>query len=511
MRASEPWPWGPVPLMAPAGAMHSHHQRLRKATRVRSITRFGRAHRRAREVSATFAAALGGQSARTAGRGATLVGLEHEYQLLAGDTQVDFRGVIRSLMAGQPHLDPGDPYAYRTPSGAVVTCDQAEAEIVLPPMNVQPHFTVEIDSASAYERRTLQSVLPRRWSVEGYSTHISVSIPGGSGDRLARQYARTFAPALMLLMDRTTSPGMLVRPRPGRLELCGEFVDGGSLRAATAFAVGSVLACLASRDSADARAQLPPQLLGAITPAFQRYGWYVRRDAFGNDLYQHGRTTVLAREEGGHVTAQEQLEQAWATARHQLEAAGVAGDDLDAADAIVEGRIPLPSETDAATATDVALASESTPPNPFGSMLDARARLHYEVAPVMATWDLSIFLLLSANARRTAFACVPRRHLPAFLIALDSGGLDPVLTDYLETKPSGRRLLPRGAANPGLWDELPARKSLLAAERRPEAKPFAPKPRPRLPQLLPAARSTSPRRRQAVVGPRNRGRTESPI
>jgi hypothetical protein len=38
---------------------------------------------------------------------------------------------------------------------------------------------------------------------------------------------RSFAPALMFLLDAATSPGLLVRPRHGRLEFGGEYAEGG--------------------------------------------------------------------------------------------------------------------------------------------------------------------------------------------------------------------------------------------------------------------------------------------
>lgn len=439
---------------------------------------FGRDYRRGERLSRSFAATLAAEllgqrpDASPSGRTETLVGLEHEYRLLDGTSQVDFRQVIRSLALSQPYLDPGDPYAYRISSGAVVTCDQAEAEVVLPPTTVQPQFTRQIDAAAAFERGRLLDRLPASWSADGYSTHISVAIPSGSGDRLARLYARTFAPALMLLMDRRDSPGLLVRPRPGRLELCGEFVDAIYLRSAVAFAVGSVSACLATlvTQGCASPVQLPAALEATITGAHQRYGWYVRRDAFGCDLYTSGRPTVLATIGGGHVTAQQQLTEAWTSARRALSALGVAPGDLDATDRIVTGAIPLPSEIEPSPVADVVATEEpagSAPENEFGNMLQPRRRPAYEVAPVMATWDLSVFVVASRLHQRIAFASVPRVYLRSFLAALDGERLDDLLTDYLELR-SSRRLARRRAAAPGLWDSLPGRRSLLAPERPPE-------------------------------------------
>lgn len=62
----------------------------------------------------------------------------------------------------------------------------------------------------------------------------------------------------MLLLDRASSSGIYLRPRPGRLEICGEFADGVRLRAVSAFVAGSVRAT--ARGLGGERALLPPAL-----------------------------------------------------------------------------------------------------------------------------------------------------------------------------------------------------------------------------------------------------------
>ena len=54
-------------------------------------------------------------------------------------------------------------------------------------------------------------------------------------------FSRSFAPSLMLLMDAPSSPGLLVRPRRGRLEFGGEFVTGNQLAAAVLLAAGGAI------------------------------------------------------------------------------------------------------------------------------------------------------------------------------------------------------------------------------------------------------------------------------
>jgi len=159
-----------------------------------------------------------------------LVGLEHEFVVRGSDgSRIDFRGLIHELGIGRRHLDPSDPHARRLPSGAVVTCDDGEAEIAIPPVAGTSGFATRVVEAAAHARAGLQRSLPRGYRLEGCSTHLSVSLPDPLLEACARRYPVTFAPALMLLMDGPHSPGLLVRPRPGRLELGGEFVAGAWL------------------------------------------------------------------------------------------------------------------------------------------------------------------------------------------------------------------------------------------------------------------------------------------
>ncbi len=271
----------------------------------------------------------------------TLVGLEHEYSVLdrCGEVPVDFRTLIHTLGVEGVRADPTDPNAYRCPWGGVLTCDGKEAELAIPPVDVEPGFVAAAVALADAGEAALRALVPKL-RLDGYSTHLSVSVRVRDDRRFARAYARTFAPALMLLMDRADSPGMLVRPRPGRLELCAEFVAGPASGAAVAFAVGSVRA-LAPMSRAERR-DLAVET--RLEPAVERYGWYVDRNAFGVDLSADGRRARLVPVRGrGSVLGQEHLARAWGCARDALE--GVASpEDLEAADALVAGDLPLPSE-----------------------------------------------------------------------------------------------------------------------------------------------------------------------
>ncbi len=157
---------------------------------------------------------------------ASLVGLEHEYALTSGGERLDFRQVIRGLDLPGRRLDPGDANAYRCRSGLVITCDDEEAEVVSPPVPVRPGFTADIADWAVRGADELRRVLPAGVAARGFSTHLSASMPPRLVGPLCALFAETFAPALMLVLDRADSHGLFLRPRPGRVELCGEFATG---------------------------------------------------------------------------------------------------------------------------------------------------------------------------------------------------------------------------------------------------------------------------------------------
>jgi hypothetical protein len=405
---------------------------------------------------------------------AVLVGVEHEFRVMRGTAPVPFDRLIDSLDLGRRFLDPTDANARRLPSGAAVTCDDAEAEVALPPIAVAPGFTSALDELAQRERAALQARLEDDVRLVGVSTHLSVSVPAAAAvtDALARLYARTFAPALMLLLDRRESWGVYVRPRPGRLELCGEFARGERLQAAAAFAVGSTQACLAVVDGRAPASSIPPRLALATTPAPSRFGYTVWRTALGADLYAAGRTAQLPLAAGGTTTAQAQLEAAAGSVFRALHSTARA--DVRPLEHFVHGEFALPLPTtrlesvptpgDRSTA---APASTTRPgdANPFGRVALPLRRPGYEMAPVMITWPLVVLVAAALPDRRRAFVCLPREHLVGFLRALDRGRLDRVIVDYLHERPGRVRLEHREqAASPGLYDRLGRRRDLLAEE-----------------------------------------------
>ncbi len=298
-------------------------------------------------------------------------------------------------------------------------------------------------------------------------------MPAKLNDRVCRLYAETFAADLMLLMDRTDSPGLLVRPRPGRTELCGEFIENEPLAAAAAFVAGSTRACAAAVRRPSGRAALPPRLDVRLARAVHRYGWYVDRGAFGTDLHAASRRALLPRASGGTICAQSHLELAWAAARQAL-AEDAAASDLQAAEAMVTGSLPLPAEQgqpdDAPGGQpggDVRFPSRWHGTVPDTPRLCAHVRPGFTLRPVAATWDFTVFE--ARGPARRAYACIPRDSLPGFIAALEQGALDDAIAAYLALT-SRRRVLsaPEQTRRPGLYDQMGAPAGLLAPERDPQ-------------------------------------------
>jgi hypothetical protein len=241
-----------------------------------------------------------------------LLGLELEFSVrFQGGGRVHFGSLIHRLALDGSALDPGDPNAYRCSWGGVITADGAEAEIATPPVWTRPGFTGELQAWAETGKAALRHAVPRGIELDGYSAHLSAAMPAKLNDPVCRLYAETFAADLMLLMDRADSPGLLVRPRPGRTELCGEFIHSETLPAAAAFVAGTTRVCAAAVRRRSAQTLLPPRLDVRLARAVHRYGWYVDRNAFGADLHAASRGALLPRASGGTISAQSHLELAW--------------------------------------------------------------------------------------------------------------------------------------------------------------------------------------------------------
>ncbi len=392
------------------------------------------------------------------------VGLEHEYRLTMGGQRLDFRELIHDIAIAGQRLDPGDLNAYRCESGLVMTCDGKDAEVAFPPVPVRPGFTASLDAWVALGRAEVFRLLPQDVEMAGFSTHLSASVPEGMGDDVCALFARTFAPVLMLMLDHSDSHGVFVRPRPGRVELCGAYATDDRVRAAAIIVAGGVRACASAIASGVASAgSVPPRLAVDIQPASGRYGLFVGRDTFGFDLYAEGRHAMLPSADGGEIEAQSFIEQAWQAALSAL-GGDVNDSDVEAGSRMISGTRPLGVER---TTPDEELPNSVGPSvsSVFGEILTLRPRPNIGVQAVAATWDFTIFLF--SRDDREAYACVPRTSLDPFLDRLGDGALDPVVGTFLDSPPVGDVLI----ANPltavaRLWDYVVIGPDLVPQERR---------------------------------------------
>jgi hypothetical protein len=270
-----------------------------------------------------------------------VLGLEQEFLVrgTAGE-RVDFRQLLPALELPGAAIDPGDRFARRMPSGIVITADVNEAEIALPPLRRRKDFAATLARRAEFALATLDGGLPPELELEGYSTHLSVSMLDAINDEVCQLYARTFAAAAILLTDAADSNGILIRPRPGRTEIGVDYLVGAWLRVAALFVTASVRACAAA--VAGRAVALPAVLQVRVDDGVERFGWYVDRTAFGGDLLVNGRATPLATADGRAMNGQEALADAWAAVQPWLD--GAERTDLRLARRMIEGEESLPHE-----------------------------------------------------------------------------------------------------------------------------------------------------------------------
>jgi hypothetical protein len=356
-----------------------------------------------------------------------VVGVEQEFSLLDGDTAVDFRTFVHQIGLGQPNLDPGDPNAYRLDTGSVVTRDGDEAEIASAPMATVPGLGAVARAWAVSETAVLADRLPAQVRLSGFSTHVSIEVPEHLATRIASMYVTRFSPGMLAAMDGPDAPGLRIRPRHRRLELCGDYVEGQRLADAVEYAAGSVAACVAAIIN-DTENNLPQPVLASPRPAIERPGWFIDRGSLGvetdalDDLVAS--SAVLARRALDHLLA-------------ELEELDGRADQIE----------PLSG-------------------NPFGRVLGERERPGFALAPVMVTWPSVVFIAAESVSGPPAFVAVPRDWLGVFLDKLDEGELDDAILGHLIAP---RRFETRAdswadVAVPGLFDSVPSRLALLPAE-----------------------------------------------
>jgi hypothetical protein len=391
-----------------------------------------------------------------------IVGVEHELYVRSGETAVDFRTLIDTIGLAGRRIDPGDDRAYRLDTGHVITCDDGEAEYAISPVPVRPGFIHVVETSCEAVAGELWRALPAGHSLTGASTHISVSCPDHWTQRVASMIRRHFAPAIMLVAENEASYGLLIRPRFGRVELGLDYVSGAALRATMVMATGAVQTCVDVLDGHRSASELPPPLVHASTPARRRYGAYISRIGFGDDLYTKGRSARLILTDGGLIEAGSHLELAWKSARTAIEGS-VGPSDLNDADDIIAGIGQLPSEV----APDLRVGrAEVSVLNPFAGVTSRIDRPMFSASALIVTWDIVVFVV---SGHRRCLLVVPRAELAATHEGLRRGELDDQIVRYLDRDGPPRPVpsYPMATRATALYDTIGPRTGLITPERSP--------------------------------------------
>jgi hypothetical protein len=416
---------------------------------------------------------------------AGIAGLEQEYSVWQAGRQVDFGGLIDVVApAAAIRRFAFDDNARIVPSGAVWTVDHPHAEIATAPRALARGIASRLAGDALAERSDLRRQLSAGSELRGYSTHLNAYAAGVDGWTLARHVAATYAPAIMLVAERSTSPGLLVRPRYQRLEVGTEFLETeADLVAATLLVLACVVAAWheiravglagpsrggdrsprSARSSAGdaATPRLGPLDARAFRQTWQRPGLFVPRDAFGEDLYLRGRAARLRRLDGTSELAGDRLDATWARLR-AVAAAFARPDELALVDALVGGARSTPLERRATGDPVVPAASGQARRRPGSatSLLMSRQRGELRLTPEYITWELAV--LRVASPWRAFFLRVPRSGARRLERLWASGALDAPLAAYAARPVTGAvATLDEPAA--GLFDTIEA--PAVAAER----------------------------------------------
>ena len=394
--------------------------------------------------------------------GGVLVGVEQELRVCSRGRPQDFRTLLAGVSGDGLRIDPGDPRARRLPSGLVLTADGWEAELVTPPVVVGRGAPIGVDQLLERGRAQLLGrlgVLDPAADLVGFSTHVNVTVADELVVTVAGEFARRCSVATMLVLDGLGSPGLLVRPRRGRLEVGGEYAEGADLVAAVTVVAGCAGLLVASLSTAGVR--LPRVLKQRVVPARERYGHFVGRAASGCDVYRGGRASPLVLD-GDPACAQEHLEEVWDLARPFALGLGL---DPEPVDALVSGRRPLRIERGGLTG----MVGGHRPGSGSGTPVpapDLRARQvgRVRVTPAWATWS-RVAWRCQGPGGRVAYAVLPARDQGRFLSLLDEGALDEVIAKALRRSWARRVLVTSDQADrAGMWHDLHPQ-GLVPAER----------------------------------------------
>lgn len=366
---------------------------------------------------------------RRAGTTPARAGVEHRLRLWCGTEQVDFRLLIESLAGHIRPLDPGQPLSRRLPSGLALAAGGREAELATPPLPVSATSLRRIDDVLRDERTELRDRVSAYGvdRVGGRSTHLNVSVPDDELLELGREFVRTCVPTLALVTEPHASPGVVVRPRRGRLELECDYVEGRRLVAALTLYVACVTGLR--------HGSVPPAGRGPrVEASRERFGWFVMPD---------------------EVSDLADLPRVWSWARPW--AAGLGLDPGPVDELLRQG--PRPSAPSPCSFG----RSESSDHGVDGRPRTLRGGVTAETE--WLTWEHAVWLFRSPSGNECRFVVRTDRE-SAFLDNLDRGELDLPLQRMLRRSVVRRQLLVHAQLGDGglFHDVRPG--ALVPPERR---------------------------------------------
>lgn len=352
-------------------------------------------------------------------RQAFSAGIEQEFELFRAGRKVDFRSIFPAVARklGAVSFRSRDLAAV-VDAGYMLACDDSEAEFATAPIELAATGPVDLAREVVRCRESvLDAVLTQGIErVRGYSTHLNVSLSHNGEVALALAVARLVGPPLTLLLEGRKSPGLLIRPRPLRLEIGTEYIDDDEpLVAGIVLLAGAVAALQRGPAALSAwpRARLVRWEFGVL-----RGGIYLPHHAFGESIYARHRAARIALVGGGTLTAGAILERTAELACAEL------GATLDArcADILLHlartpGCLPMERGHDVTRVRRRIPPRASTGARVLALLAESRGSAS---APLFVDWHGAAFSVPGAPGM--AFG-VPWAGLPSFLDLADRRGL----------------------------------------------------------------------------------------
>lgn len=253
-------------------------------------------------------------------RGRLSAGVEQEFEIFQAGAKLDFQLVFAAVARklGAIPFRSRDLAAVVDP-GYMLASDDTEAEFATAPVDLAGTGALELAGEVARCRESLLDALLEGHAddVRGYSTHLNLGLRHGGETTLALAVAELVGPSLTLLLEGPDSPGLLIRPRPLRLEIGTEYVDRDELMVAGIVLLAGAVCALERGAAAIAewpRAQVQRWEIGVM-----RGGVYLPRDAFSQSIHARGRDAQIQLTGGGMLSAGTILERTASLATRQLE------------------------------------------------------------------------------------------------------------------------------------------------------------------------------------------------